>query len=277
MPTMGRLLTRGVLVLVPLSALGVESGCRSIVGIENLQAAGDASVQGGSTSGGGTANGGSAGTAQGGGTGGTVGGGGSGGTATGGTAGQGGASGGQSGGGSGGVAGTTGGGGASGSGGVAGGGPVTMGVTTLLGASDSNSMGIFAQIETAPVSGTVTSLSFYIDPGSSPNSGASILLGVYSDTGAFPNQLLAETSSVTDPTPGAWLTLSLTSSLSVTQGTSYWLAYEVSGSSINYLTGPVAGGKICGASVTFGPMPATFPSPMSCNGYPWSFYATIQP
>ncbi|HUB08176.1 MAG TPA: hypothetical protein VMB50_14305 [Myxococcales bacterium] len=151
---------------------------------------------------------------------------------------------------------------------------VEMGITTILATTDSNDLGIFAQQVVATDTGAVQSLSFYIDPDSNQGGDDSVELGIYADDGGMPDALLAQTSSVLDPPPGAWLTLP-TSPLTVDAGSYYWLAYEVSGPSVEYRTGSL--GEVClGTVASYGPMPAAFPA---CNlmGDPWSFYATIQP
>jgi hypothetical protein len=150
---------------------------------------------------------------------------------------------------------------------------VQMGDPSLESITDSNPLGIQAEPVTAPASGALVNISIYIDPASSgPDS---IELGLYSDNAGVPGTLLAATSSVNNPAPGTWLVLTTTAA-TVTSGTNYWLAYEVSGPSVKYRTGDLSV-TVCGAPVSaYGPTPATYPS-ATCSGSGWSFYATIQP
>ncbi|MBS2029526.1 MAG: hypothetical protein JST54_16610 [Deltaproteobacteria bacterium] len=148
-------------------------------------------------------------------------------------------------------------------------------MTTLLSTVDSNTTTIEAQSAIAPATGTVVSLSLYIAATSTgPDS---IELGLYTDDGGVPEALIASTASVVDPPAGAWLTLPVPA-VTVSAGTPYWLAYEVSGPSVNYLTDSVSGVAVCSTFLaSYGTMPAQFPGPADCSGFPWSFYATIQP
>ena len=150
-----------------------------------------------------------------------------------------------------------------------------MGVTTLLTTTDSNGTAIESQSVVAPATGTVLSLSLYIAPNSAgPDS---VELGLYTDDGGVPDAKLTSSVSVQNPPAGAWLTLDVPA-ITVNGGTTYWLAFEVSGPSVTYLTDAVSGVGVCSADVTtYGSMPAHLPGPLTCAGDPWSFYATLQP
>jgi hypothetical protein len=147
----------------------------------------------------------------------------------------------------------------------------TMGITLILGGTDSNGPGFYGQQVVALATGTIQSFSFYIDPASSATGGEFIELGLYSDDAGVPGSLLATTSAVPNPAPGAWLTLPGTTS--VVAGETYWLVYGVSGNLIEYRTGNATLAVLADVP-SFGPMPATFPAPNN-TGNPWSFYSTV--
>ena len=73
--------------------------------------------------------------------------------------------------------------------------------------------------------GTLTSISVYNDTNASADN---LVMGVYSDNAGVPNTLLRQTVEATDLVAG-WNTLNLTSGLTVTSGTTIWLAFHSEG------------------------------------------------
>jgi hypothetical protein len=127
----------------------------------------------------------------------------------------------------------------------------------------------------------------YIDGGSGAGQ---IVLGLYDamGTGGAPGNKLAQTSAATTPlnTTGTsqWLTLPIPA-VAIASGTSYWLAYEISGANVKYRTGAPGQGDQWSAPLYSGSGTTTFsttmPSPFGTSAShfgdnPWSFYATVQ-
>ena len=143
-----------------------------------------------------------------------------------------------------------------------------MGMTTLLPNIDSGNAGLIqAQQATLGQAAALQSISFYI-----VQSIGTIRLGLYDSNGAGgnPGNKLAETAVVT-PIVG-WNTVAV-SQINLAAGT-YWLAYEVSTSSSQYLTSYDVG-PIVYANLAYGALPATFPSSLTEWAGSWSFYATL--
>ena len=147
---------------------------------------------------------------------------------------------------------------------------VTMGVTTVLPAADSqNGNLLLAQQATLSEQATLQSLSFFVT-----GAAGSLRLGVYDSTGpgGGPGALLAQTAGAT-PVKG-WNTQPTTSAPTLPAGT-YWLAYLPSSGTLAFRkennTGP------CYYYLyKYAAMPATFSStPSSCTPTNWSFYATL--
>jgi hypothetical protein len=127
---------------------------------------------------------------------------------------------------------------------------------------------ILGQQATLGQQAALQSLSFYIEAVNS----STLRLGLYDATGSggLPGQKLAETALI-NPVVG-WNTAPVISQIPLQAGT-YWLVYEPSSSALSFKAsfnvGPVAIGN-----ANYGPLPPTFPSPVSNAGH-WSFYATL--
>jgi hypothetical protein len=127
---------------------------------------------------------------------------------------------------------------------------------------------ILGQEATLNQQATLQSLSFYIVAVNS----STLRLGLYDATGGLPGQKLAETALI-NPVVG-WNTAPVISQVTLPAGIC-WLVYEPSSSALSFKAsfnvGPIAIGN-----ATYGPLPPTFPSPVSNAGH-WSFYATLTP
>jgi beta-glucanase (GH16 family) len=85
---------------------------------------------------------------------------------------------------------------------------------------DTNSAGMAeAFIVTASASGTITSLSAYVDASSNANS---LIIGLYSDNSGTPGSLLTQ-GTLTSPVAGTWNTVSVPNA-NVAAGSVYWIA-----------------------------------------------------
>jgi hypothetical protein len=99
-------------------------------------------------------------------------------------------------------------------------GGLLFGVQTVGGTADSDGAGIAEAFKTtASASGTLSSISVYIDSGSAATN---VKVGLYSANGTHPGTLLTQ-GTISTPTPGTWNTASVTN-VSVVAGTTYWIA-----------------------------------------------------
>jgi hypothetical protein len=145
----------------------------------------------------------------------------------------------------------------------------TIGVTTLLPNNDNGNAGLLlAQKATLNQAATLQTISFYLR---SPN--GTLQLGVYDAAGANgnPGNKVAETAAVTPI--GGWNTIPVLTQVNLAAG-NYWLAYEVSSNSAQYLTS-YNQGPIVLTKQAFGALPVTFPASPTGSAGNWSFYATL--
>ena len=96
--------------------------------------------------------------------------------------------------------------------------------------SDSNGAG-FAQAVSyqAATSGTTTDIDLYVNSGTTATK---LLLGVYSNNGSQPGSLLTS-GSISSPRAGTWNDVTV-GAVTLTQGTSYWIALLGTGGQIDY-------------------------------------------
>lgn len=100
---------------------------------------------------------------------------------------------------------------------------IHLGYTTVGGLSASYSDDIVSMPVTAPQDIEITSIAIY-------HSGASqnLLVGVYSNSSTLPGSLLATSDAVATNSTAGWQTIDLTSPLTVSNGTTVWIAYQAS-------------------------------------------------
>ena len=148
---------------------------------------------------------------------------------------------------------------------------MNFGITSELSGSDGgNGNLLVSQAAVLPQSGTIQSLSFYVNAAA-----GKLVLGVYDPTGANggPGKLLAQTVEFT---PGAnkWNTQPTTTHPMLAAG-NYWLAYLPSSNSLGFPNN-MSAGSYAAQSVTFGAaLPASFPSSPFTGVTEWSFYGTV--
>ncbi|MGZ4993177.1 MAG: beta strand repeat-containing protein [Methylobacter sp.] len=99
---------------------------------------------------------------------------------------------------------------------------VLLGDQTIESQPDSNALGSAEAFQAiASASGTVSSLSIYIDASSTATA---LVTGLYSDSGTgHPGALIAQGNNTSSLTAGTWNTIPI-SGASITQGTRYWIA-----------------------------------------------------
>ena len=123
--------------------------------------------------------------------------------------------------------------------------PITIGNTTVLGATSSNDAGVLLAYKVSlPRTATIQSISIY-----TKKTGGKLYLAIYSDNAGYPGTLKAATAEFT-PSSG-WNTRNVTSQVSLSAGT-YWLVFEPSSNS--YGTGYDSGGPSNGSYETPKPM-----------------------
>lgn len=86
---------------------------------------------------------------------------------------------------------------------------------------------------TANNSGSINSISLYVNSG---NSATAVNIGIYTNNGGVPNTLLGS-GSISSPQMSAWNNISLSSSVSITSGTTYWIAILGTGGTLNFREG----------------------------------------
>ncbi len=151
-----------------------------------------------------------------------------------------------------------------------------MGTTTQGSLTDSGDSNFMNSMKvTAGATGTVTTLYANVGTtvGSSPNNQAQ--MAIFSNLAGEPGTLLASSSSTT--IASGWNAFTLTSPLSVTSGTIYWIAYNTNGTASNQndLRYESTGGVVRYAAQTFGTWPSSFGGATS-SAFNFSMYAVIQ-
>jgi hypothetical protein len=130
---------------------------------------------------------------------------------------------------------------------------------TVGGASNIVNVGamfVFASSFSASASGTVTKVGINV-----AGAGGSVMTAIYSDSGGTPGNVLG-TSTSTGAVNG-WNDLPLTTPVSMTSGTRYWLAVESSSSSTSLYW--AAAGSYYRSGQTYGTFPNPFGTPSSTS------------
>lgn len=114
----------------------------------------------------------------------------------------------------------------------------------------------------APASdGTASSVSIYYS--GAPTSGVRTTTGIYAETSSLPNALLKDTGGTSaDPPTNNWETSNLDSSLSVTNGTNYWIGQNHSVDSLTFAwDAGTQSVQYKSSAYSSGALPATFGTP----------------
>lgn len=118
-------------------------------------------------------------------------------------------------------------------------GAVLVGTQQVLGAADYNPAGVAEAFRTtAGASGSVVTLSVYVDTGSTATS---LVAGLYADGPGRPGALLAQ-GTLASPTAAAWNTVTLGNSATVTAGAAYWIAILGPSGTLRYRDACCGGG-----------------------------------
>jgi PKD domain len=147
-----------------------------------------------------------------------------------------------------------------------------VGSSTVQTNGDTSSAGSAEAFQyTAPASGTVHSLSLYVNSGSSA---PAIVVGLYSDVSGNPGTLLAS-ATISSPAVGAWNPVGV-SPVAVSSGSVYWLAaLAPSGTlAIRDMANGGGGPTQNSASGSLKGLPSSWSSGASWANSPASFYAS---
>ena len=152
-------------------------------------------------------------------------------------------------------------------------GTILVGQQQLTSTVDSNSTGVAEAFRaTASISGTVTSLSAYVDASST---GTNLVLGIYSDKNGTPGNLLGQ-GSLTSPAKGAWNTVPVPNT-NVTAGSVYSIAIlgPPGSGTLKYLaTGSKGSRSETSSQTTLTTLPATWSTGRVWNSSPLSAFGS---
>jgi chitodextrinase len=110
-------------------------------------------------------------------------------------------------------------------------GVVLLGEQTIQSNTDTDPAGTAEAFRyTATASGAAASLKLYVSSGTTATS---VKVGVYSNNNGHPGTLLAS-GTINSPTIGAWNTASLSPSVTLTSGTTYWIGFLGTGGQLSY-------------------------------------------
>lgn len=143
---------------------------------------------------------------------------------------------------------------------------INVGETAILTTLDNGNGNLLAaQPIVLTQDGTPQTLSFYVNP-----VGGQLRLGIYS--GNVPAILQAQTAAFT-PVLG-WNTQPVLTQPLLPAG-NYWLAYLPASNTLGFRKADTGGTSYFKSPVTFGALPASFPSGPSTTTSHWSFYVTF--
>jgi len=145
---------------------------------------------------------------------------------------------------------------------------------TAIGGTPSTSADLRATTDVASASGTLDTIWVYMG---GEDSGDSLIVGVYDDDESYPGTLLGS-SDVTAGNQGgdAWIPIPLSSSVSITNGVTYWVAYQVYDSGKIGIRYNSVGTRYNVARVWDRTLPATYPGSGSSGNYSYSIFGKIK-
>ncbi len=143
---------------------------------------------------------------------------------------------------------------------------VAIGETTVLTGTPSGGGDVlYAQSATLIERSIIHSLSLFIN-----HAVGQLRLGLYSDSAGNPGTLVAETAEFTPVT--GWNKQTVLAQVTLEPGT-YWLAVLPQSDFLQFA--PQDSGSISYSNQTYGALPTLFPTPITIEGYHFSFYATL--
>ena len=151
-------------------------------------------------------------------------------------------------------------------------GTVLLGDQVVEPKSDSNPAGVAEAFQTTAVaSGTVATLTVYVNTGSTASS---LVAGLYADAGGHPGALLSQ-GTLNAPTAGAWNDVPLLG-VPVVSGTPYWVALLAPSGTLAFRDRCCGGGTAAETSsqTTLSALPASWTTGSAYKDGPFSAYGT---
>jgi chitodextrinase len=144
-------------------------------------------------------------------------------------------------------------------------GALLLGNQAVQSSLDSNASGSAEAFKyTASSSGSAGALKFYVDSGSAATS---LKVGVYSSNGTHPGTLLTS-GVINSPASAAWNTATLSPSVQLTSGTTYWIGFLGTGGTLKYRDASSGSCSESASGTGLSALPATWTSGSawpSCN------------
>src|SRR5262249_21520662 len=148
---------------------------------------------------------------------------------------------------------------------------VLLGDQAVEAGADSNPAGSAEAFKTTSgSSGTVATLTVYVDTGSTATS---LVAGVYADAAGKPGAMLGA-GTLTAPTAGAWNTVSLTNGVAVTAGTAYWIALLAPSGTLRFRDHPGGSPSVSSTQSNLTALPATWSGTATFSDGPVSAYGS---
>ena len=150
---------------------------------------------------------------------------------------------------------------------------IGLGTATIESSIDSNDAGLAEAFQaTATASGSVASLSVYVD---STSKTTSVVVGLYSDSNSQPGSLLTQ-GTITSPTAGSWNTVPVPAA-PITSGTSYWISVLAPSGTGAFAFRDTSAGTLSenSSQTNLTSLPATWSPGPKWNDSPISAYATV--
>ncbi|MGZ4412150.1 MAG: fibronectin type III domain-containing protein, partial [Gaiellaceae bacterium] len=146
-----------------------------------------------------------------------------------------------------------------------------LGTTSVAGTSDQDAAGQAEAFRTtASASAQVSSVAVYVD---SSSQASQLNAGLYSDASGHPGSLLAQ-GSLSHPSGGNWNTVSLSSTATVSKGSTYWIGILGSGGTLVFRDCRRCGDSSEGSKQTgLGSLPGSWSTGSAYRDAPLSAYA----
>ncbi len=146
-----------------------------------------------------------------------------------------------------------------------------IGVSSVQATRDNNSAGqAEAYLVTASVTGSVTTLSVYLD---ATNGAKTVYVGLYSNSNGHPTTLLGA-GTIASPVAGRWNTVSISPAVQVTAGTAYHIAVLGTGGLIQFRDTSNGTHSETSRQTTLTSLPAAWSSGSSWQSGPVSAYGS---
>jgi len=148
---------------------------------------------------------------------------------------------------------------------------VLLGDQAVEPGADSNPAGSAEAFKTtASASGTVATLSVYVDTGSTAGT---LVAGLYADAAGKPGVMLGSGTLIA-PAAGAWSTVALTNGVPVTAGTVYWIALLGPSGTLRFRDHPGGSPSVASSQTGLTALPTTWSGTTTFSDGPLSAYGS---